>query len=154
MPASRFKANFRESCVPLFGHRPRPNPSTVDAQLFCFHIFTKTAAVNSFESHTSKKSRINIKTNGFKPFRIIFLRGTIPQVLLNHILTKTGGGGGVRAIGARQNNIISGPGLSGTAAAVQMETSHRTGWIVAAGLRMCGSRTILAPPEIQQREAS
>jgi hypothetical protein len=89
-----FRTTLRRSCVlcPL-SLSFHSNP-VFRSQILLIHTVAKPAPANSFESHTSKKSHINIKTNGFKPHRDTYLPDPFSQLLCNHILLKTGMGGG------------------------------------------------------------
>jgi hypothetical protein len=93
MSSCCFGAILRQSCVffPLSvsflsNRNSRPQPLSI-------HILPKPALANPFESHTSEKSHINIKTSGFKPHRDTFLQHAFSQPLWNHILLKKGHGG-------------------------------------------------------------
>jgi hypothetical protein len=67
--------------------------SPFTSQPLSFHILMNSPPANPFDSHTSEKLRIYVKTMGFKPFRDTYLQSAISQSLLNHILTKKRGGG-------------------------------------------------------------
>src|SRR5712692_10613668 len=89
MVLGRLQTQHRDTCLAA----TRSPFSTFDTQPLSFHILMDSASVNPFGSHTSKKSHIYIKTNGFKPFRDTYLQSVISQTLLNHILNKNGDGG-------------------------------------------------------------
>ncbi len=70
MLARRLGTTLRRKCV-FF---PLSVPSLPDpdfrSQPLLIHTLPKSAPANSFESHSSKKSRINVKTKPFNPSRL------------------------------------------------------------------------------------
>ncbi len=85
----RLETQHRDTC--LAATRSLFSPLT--SQPLSFHILINSPPANSFDSHTSEKPRIYVKTMGFKPFRDTYLQSAISQTLLNHILTKNRGWG-------------------------------------------------------------
>jgi hypothetical protein len=103
MPASRFETTRREPCVliPLTAYFHRM--AVFGPQLLSIHTLSRSAPANPFESHSFKKSRINIKTKPFKPRRITLFPHVISQLLWNHILLKmrVGGRGSTSSVNRR-----------------------------------------------------
>src|SRR5712692_4957901 len=105
MHSNRFEMAHRESCVPTAPKRSRSKHSAFDSQRLYIQALTnsfalslshpQSASVSPTGSHTSKELHIYIKTMGFKPLGITYLREAFSQTLLNHILPKIGVGGGV-----------------------------------------------------------
>src|SRR5712691_10062024 len=104
MHSNRFEMAHRESCVPTAPKRSRFKHSAFHSQRLYIQALTnsfalslshpRSASVSPTGSHTSKDLHIYIKTMGFKPPGITYLREAFSQTLLNHILPKIGVGGG------------------------------------------------------------
>jgi hypothetical protein len=105
MVVTRFEIAQKETCVLSRSLIPLTasflSNSGFRPQLLSIHTLSKSASANSFESHTSKKSRKCIKTNAFNPCRMhTYSNPSRNSFGITHF-QKTGGGRGVRAIGAR-----------------------------------------------------
>src|SRR5712691_11492413 len=104
MHSNRFEMAHRESCVPTAPKRSRSKHSAFDSERLYIQALTnsfalslshpQSASVSPTGSHTSKELHIYIKTMGFKPTRISYLREAFSQTIMYHIIGKGGGGGG------------------------------------------------------------